>query len=144
MKKQIFRIFAMIWMIAIFILSAQEATASSATSSYFLQVFIDYFSLNLNEYDSLWGFLIFLIRKSAHIFEYFVLTLLLYGSMSDKRNRKMKALLFATLYACSDEIHQLFVVGRSGALIDVFVDMIGMIGAIALIEAYSYLKKERR
>ena len=64
--------------------------------------------------------------------------------MSDKRNRKMKALLFATLYACSDEIHQLFVVGRSGALIDVFVDMIGMIGAIAVIEAYSYLKKERR
>ena len=35
------------------------------------------------------------------------------------------SLLICFLYACSDEIHQLFIVGRSGNAYDVLIDTIG-------------------
>ena len=34
-------------------------------------------------------------------------------------------IIFCFLYACSDEIHQLFIPGRSGELLDVLIDTTG-------------------
>ncbi len=144
MKKKIFMIFTVLWMIVIFVFSAQEASVSSATSSYILQMIIDKISLNLQIYDPIWDVLIFLLRKSAHIFEYFVLTILFYGTFEDQKHRIFITILATFFYACTDEIHQLFVEGRSGAIIDVGVDMIGCIIAMIIIVMirYWYKKKE--
>ena len=35
------------------------------------------------------------------------------------------SILFTTLYACTDEIHQLFVEGRSGEIRDIIIDGLG-------------------
>ena len=67
----------------------------------------------------------------AHITEYFIFTFLLYNAF---RNTFDLTALFlfiypagaAILYAISDEIHQLFVVGRSGSPKDVLIDSIGV------------------
>ena len=40
---------------------------------------------------------------------------------------------FCFLYACSDEYHQTFVPGRAGAMIDVAVDMAGVLFGLALV-----------
>ena len=47
------------------------------------------------------------------------------------------------LYACTDEIHQLFVPGRSGMIRDVFIDSIGGIIGISIISIYENIKKRK-
>lgn len=80
----------------------------------------------------------FLVRKAAHVTEYFILTLFIsLGLIKGMGLRRNKTLFFmgiiAFAYATSDEIHQRFVGGRSGNVKDVFIDGIGIILAIFLI-----------
>ena len=51
------------------------------------------------------------------------------------------AVFFAFLYACSDEVHQLFVVGRAGQVKDVFIDTFGSFLGVLL---YSFIYRFRR
>ncbi|MDP2830979.1 MAG: VanZ family protein, partial [Candidatus Omnitrophota bacterium] len=60
----------------------------------------------------------FLLRKIAHITEYFVFTFLLYRAFSGSFKMNVSRLfmypsVFSFLYAISDETHQYFVLGRS-------------------------------
>ena len=50
------------------------------------------------------------------------------------------AILFCLIYACSDEIHQLFVSGRSGNLLDVMIDLLGSLCSILPIY---FIRKHR-
>lgn len=81
-----------------------------------------------------------ILRKSAHIFEYFILFILVYNYINlelakeqvffKKQSRLFISLLatFLTiLYAITDEIHQSFVPGRGPAFKDVIIDTIGVI-----------------
>lgn len=43
------------------------------------------------------------------------------------------SLLIGTEYAIIDEIHQLFIDGRSGQIVDVFIDAIGIAIGICLL-----------
>jgi VanZ family protein len=67
----------------------------------------------------------FVTRKSAHIFEYFVLSLLIYRAIGYKR--AYLAILLTLLYAASDEYHQSFVPQRTGALSDIIYDLSGIL-----------------
>ena len=69
------------------------------------------------------------VRKTAHFTLYFLLGLA-YISFLKEFNLNDKKLLiytiiFVFIYACSDEIHQLFIPGRSGELLDVLIDTTG-------------------
>lgn len=47
------------------------------------------------------------------------------------------SILMCVIYACSDEIHQLFVFGRSGEIRDVLIDFIGsFIGILIVYKSY--------
>ena len=88
---------------------------------------------NENNRESMIEAVQFPIRKAAHMTEYAILFLLSYLatvkiSMSQSRfyNRSI-AVLISLLYACSDEMHQLLVPGRSGRMIDVGIDMAGVL-----------------
>ena len=142
MKKKFFVVLTLIWMIVIFAFSAQEASVSSDTSSYVLQVIVDKLSINVEYQDPLWQPLIFLLRKSAHILEYMILTFFAYGALEFEDKRILKTIGIVFLYACSDEIHQLFVMGRSGSFIDVLVDMIGVMVALLILKVMRMLKKK--
>lgn len=80
----------------------------------------------------------FLLRKIAHVTEYFVLAALLYRAFDGTFD--LGSLLLAVypagsavLYAMSDELHQSFVAGRHGCLQDVLIDSIGVLVFYAVI-----------
>ena len=78
------------------------------------------------------------IRKSAHLFEYAVLSALWYLALNtgEKKNTAFPvrtALLIAIFYACLDELHQGFVASRTGSVTDVGIDAIGaVLGILSL------------
>lgn len=69
------------------------------------------------------------VRKLAHIFLYFVLAILvtwLLKSYNLEYNQMfLYSIMICILYSFSDEIHQLFISGRNGSIIDVFIDNLG-------------------
>jgi len=69
--------------------------------------------------DKFW--LNFFFFKTLHFCEYAVLFFLNAGFLKNKKT----ALIFTLLYAAFDEIHQLFVPTRQGALRDFFIDTLG-------------------
>lgn len=82
----------------------------------------------------------FPIRKLAHMTEYAVLAMLLalhlgsyaFGS-KNLQLRLLLAWLIAAAYAATDEVHQLFVDGRSGSFVDVCIDSAGaFLGVLCL------------
>ena len=136
MRKRIFLVLTLIWMIFIFYLSHQPATISASQSGGFMDMLTKLPIIGglLDELMKL-SFAEFLIRKSAHMFLYFVLAILIYMSISKGYTYKYYILTFvlSAMYACSDEIHQLFIVGRSGEIRDVLVDSTGALIGLLLI-----------
>jgi VanZ family protein len=61
------------------------------------------------------------LRKLAHAAEYAILGVLLLRACRSPR----LAFALATLYAASDELHQVFVAGRQGSPLDVAIDAAG-------------------
>ncbi len=74
----------------------------------------------------------FLLRKIAHVTEYFILTLLTYRGLKLSWNTgptplNLATIAFVLIYALLDEIHQSFVPGRAGTWQDVLFDASGII-----------------
>ena len=146
MRKRIFLFVTLIWMIFIFYLSHQPATISASQSGGFMDMLTKLPIIGglLDELMKL-SFAEFLIRKSAHMFLYFVLAILIYMSISKGCSYKYYILAFvlSAMYACSDEIHQLFIVGRSGEIRDVLVDSTGALIGLIIVYLYNtYIKKK--
>ena len=77
------------------------------------------------------------IRKIAHFSIYTIVGLLLMSLLSTyplKENIKIiTSLGIGVLYAISDEVHQLFISGRSGQITDVLLDSMGVLLGIFLV-----------
>ena len=118
----------------IFIMSSFGHNSSDAQSN----LFVDFIAQNFphvrhgleNNLISL-NTLIFLVRKTAHFTEYAILGALFYLNFIHfpRLNRHFKKILlpiiFSFLYACTDEIHQIFVPGRSSQFRDILIDTLG-------------------
>jgi len=71
-----------------------------------------------------------ILRKLAHLAEYAIL-----GALLDRALRRPQlavAIVFAALYAVTDEVHQAFVEGRHGAPLDVGIDTVGALVGVFL------------
>ena len=73
-------------------------------------------------------FLHFLIRKGAHLFEYFVFSMLLFRAVRAPAEGwqvrwAATALFLAAAFAASDEYHQTFVPSRGPSIHDVLLDI---------------------
>lgn len=126
-----FATFAIIsWIILIFLFSSQVATESSELSGRIVN------SIAPVAPEIIKSSLTFLVRKSAHVFLYFVLGILTANFLvSYKLKAKLVyiySLIFVFVYAITDEIHQLFVAGRSGEVRDVLMDTVAGAVGIAL------------
>ena len=79
----------------------------------------------------------FVIKKSAHVFEYAVFTILMYRALKESGVEKKEAgvysVILALLYGISDEFHQSFTPGRDPRIRDVFFDTIGAVLAVYCI-----------
>lgn len=76
------------------------------------------------------------VRKVAHMTEYAIFACSVYVALAVDglkwRWTKYAALLIVFAYACTDEIHQLFITGRNGSAVDVLIDVTGGLIAIFL------------
>ena len=127
--KSVSWIAAFCWMAVIFYLSHQPGSASSDLSSGIvaeLLKFIDQVapSLEIN-FESFHTF----VRKNAHFIAYLLLSLLSLNAWRSSGLRGPKQLILGfgmcVLFAVTDEIHQLFIEGRSGEVRDVLIDSAG-------------------
>ena len=78
----------------------------------------------------------FLVRKSGHMAVFGMLALLAWRALATTtawRRPWAWALLFAILYAISDELHQGFVAGRHPSPVDVGIDSTGALIAIVAV-----------
>lgn len=119
------------WMCFIFFMSHQPGNVSSNQSDLVLKIF-SFIGIELNDYFG--EVATFIVRKTAHFSEYFILYLLSYNVfryyVKDKKY-SIYLILFVALYAVSDEFHQAFIPGRGPAVRDVLIDTSG--GAFAYI-----------
>ena len=89
------------------------------------------------------------VRKCAHMTEYAILALLVFGMLGSYgmrvcRLRYQIAVVYVFVYASTDEFHQLFVAGRSGQFSDVCIDTIGTVIAMLLLYGLIHLVQKRR
>lgn len=137
-------VLAIMWMCIIFAFSAQTKEESGAVSNSFTYQLVSntrtFFNLDLSDArvkeiaDAIEGF----VRKAAHMTEYGVLSVLIFiwigqWEMSLLRHGATAAGA-AAVYAATDEIHQLFVPGRSGRFTDVCIDSAGaVLGVVVFV-----------
>jgi VanZ family protein len=93
---------------------------------------IFYFSAQSSTGEHPWWDVIF--RKLGHVTGYAMLTALWWWALRPVTRRALPiAICIALAYACTDELHQTFVHGRTGTPVDVLIDSIGMAIAALLI-----------
>lgn len=131
-RKVIKTILVLLWMAMIFLLSNEEAVKSSKKSDGLIIRSVELFtgkSLSIQEKEKVLKYLVFPVRKCAHLSLYLILGILVISLLREYMviNTKLVllSLLICFLYACSDEIHQLFVPGRSCEVRDVLIDTLG-------------------
>ncbi len=131
--KKIWWSLIVIWCGFIFFQSNQPAHISSAESGIFVDLMDGMLTPFIGRGDR--EIYSFIIRKTAHFTEYFILGLLLFkGFFSEGKLKKAFVVSFfaGLLYAVSDEIHQYFIPGREMRAFDVFIDSLGVIAGLGL------------
>ncbi len=142
-------------MIMIFCFSAQPADLSSQTSGRFTEWLIkllvpDFSAQDPVRQEEIRSLITVLVRKTAHVAEYAMLGLSLMLHMHELAKKKglrkpgLTSLLIGVLYAASDEIHQIFVPGRSGEAKDVLLDSAGVLLGILLLIAVRMIGQKRQ
>ena len=133
-----------LWIVFIFGNSLQIADISSEHSSFIKDLinmilsYIPFVDIELNS---------FVIRKLAHMFEFFVLSMLcaktlLVSNYFNKYDNKLRMLeiIFCFGVASIDETIQLFVPGRAVLFSDVLIDTSGAIIAMIILTVINKLK----
>ena len=144
MKKVINIILIILWMGLIFVLSNDTAEESSKKSDGLIVRCVQDIikrDLSTKEKEKVLKYLVNPVRKSAHFFLYFVLGILIINLFKSFELFNYKTILLAILlcflYACSDEIHQLFIKGRSCEVRDILIDTIGSLSGISVYYLFS-------
>ncbi len=161
MKQKISFMLVIIWMIIIFILSGMPGEESNNKSQRAITKAVEQTVSvtngmgitdkhpSVNKMKSVTQKLNIVLRKCMHCIEFFILAIFLmnalrYSKISTK-GTCLLAIILGFLYACTDEIHQLFVVGRTAKFKDILIDTAGVIiGVIVYVLLRRlYLKREK-
>lgn len=138
----VFWVLSAVCMAVIFYFSSRTATVSTGQSNVFVQWLI-----NLFGESALW---VFIVRKSAHCLEFTGLAFLLSWAVLFTKGKANIVIPFiiASLYGVSDEVHQIFVEGRSCELRDWAIDslgaVLGVIGFIVILKIVDEIIRSKR
>ena len=131
MKKIIKLILVLLVMITIFIFSNDSRKASSNKSDSLISRTVEIIlnrKLTNKEKEIYISKYVVIVRKTAHFTLYFLLGLFYISFLKefnlDNKKLLIYTIIFVFIYACSDEVHQIFV-GRSGEVLDVLLDTLG-------------------
>ncbi len=152
MRRKIFLVLTILWMITIFAFSSRPGELSSRDSGQIGmligKVFVPEFNQWSEEEQKYFAEEIdYPIRKTAHAMEYTVLGILTMGLFMDQKQLGKKRFLLAWLlasgYAVTDELHQLFVPERSCRIFDVMVDSAGALAGVLILLWIERLRYKR-
>lgn len=157
-RKIVLRIILLILLLSlmatIFVFSHQPATVSGQVSGGLIYRFLNFIvsgfdSLTEAEKAQMVEDLQYIVRKGAHALCYSTMGALSMGLMStfDFKKRVLPAVfafLISFLYSVSDEVHQLFIEGRSGQFSDVILDGCGAILGIVVVGFFIWIVRKRR
>lgn len=130
-------------MVVIFVHSAMPAEVSSVESSVFERLVASVLGVAPESVT-------FAVRKCAHFTEYLVLGLfMMLAAIHSRRQKKLfftglVTWIIGTAYAISDEVHQLFVPGRSCELRDMCIDAAGVLCGGLIIAAIRHRRMRKR
>lgn len=149
--KWVFWILTVLIMVMIFLFSAQEAVESQKTSESFTKKVLSV-SKNFKELPEIKQNMVvekvqFSVRKAAHFSVYTLLGISLLSAMQlsfKKRFLWLYSYVIATFYAVTDEFHQLFVIGRSCRVGDMFIDSMGALSGILIVLIITTLYKNKK
>lgn len=133
MKKVISVLLVIIWMIFIFVMSSSSSNQSNNQSGFFVDIIVNIFNISNVDMVTL------VVRKMAHLAEYFILGILLSNMFKCFDKKIYISVIMCILYAISDEIHQLYVPGRSGQFVDVVIDSVGGIFGYSIFMYWNYI-----
>ena len=129
-------------MLTIFLFSSQSGSDSTSTSSGLIVRLLKAFYPNFNGMDALAqqdvidSFQL-LVRKGAHFSIYALLgaatSCAVLTHFWAHKVRFVTSFAICAVYAASDEVHQLFIPDRSGAVLDVVIDSCGALLGIAFV-----------
>ena len=138
-------------MITIFVLSAQDNTSTNILSRKVTEriakvIFFDYDTISMTTQNEIIIGLNKFVRKLAHFTMYFMLGFyLFFGTLVFNFRNRFRFLIAAGIciaYAISDELHQLFVSGRTGQIRDVIIDSSGaFLGIICCFALFAVVEK---
>ena len=146
----------LLWSTVIFLMSSQTGEESSQASGgltvkLVTVLFPDFDSKDAAAQDKIYSGVSFFVRKTAHFTEYFILAFFAFFALerSIKINNSLilsffGSVLYAVLFAVTDEIHQTSVSGRAGRFTDVLIDSAGALTAAAIcFLTVKYLEKRK-
>lgn len=151
----IFAVLTIACMIVIFLFSSDNAGRSSSKSGKVtetaVEVFVrDYDDLSKSKQASIMDKAEHIVRKLAH---YSIYTSLGFCASMTVGRRKIKSrktlgiIGFCFIYACSDELHQHFVPGRSCMFTDVLIDtggaLTGLLLSLAVFALAGWISQKR-
>lgn len=120
-------------------LSSQDKTTSGTNSLSILTAIAEFLSktFHINIGDDNIRRLHNLFRKMAHFSIYTILSIFAYNTfqvvISQKKYVVVATFAFCLLTAITDELHQIFVPGRSGEVRDVLIDTLGVCFGLVLV-----------
>jgi VanZ family protein len=134
----------LIWLVVIF-LGSTSVMSAEHTSRYIVP-FLLWLKPGMSP-TAIWTILV-VVRKCAHVSEYAVLALLLWRALRSVRALQPKTLAVfgavlggCTLFAASDEFHQMFVNSRTPSVRDVFLDVAGAL--VGLLIAVTFARRDK-
>lgn len=130
MKRIVYAILVIMWMGTVFYFSNQASDDSSKSSGRITEAVVKIITKEPeNAPQELKERVEVIVRKTAHFSIYALGAFLIAGLISTtnvtNKNLVIISILLTALYACSDEIHQLFIPGRSCEVRDIFIDTLG-------------------
>ena len=133
------------WLLIIFTFSNMDTNKSNGKSKNIIYSVVKIFDQNEKEAKTIANKLNLPLRKGMHMFEYFVLSILLLTLIKNIKNIKNKyilVLLMCFLYSLTDEFHQLFITGRTGQFKDCIIDTIGAIIGLLVYNKIKRIKEK--
>ncbi|MCD8188388.1 MAG: VanZ family protein [Ruminococcus sp.] len=136
----VFACLSILCMAVIFLFSSENGDASSDTSGFFTNIiaksFVDnYDAMTTSEQADITSVIDHIVRKAAHFSIYAALGLCVSFTVGRRRffsAGTAAALLICFCYACTDELHQLFVPDRNCHFTDVLIDTCGSLVGISI------------
>ena len=156
MIQMIKLLFVIIWMIIVFCFSNEAGEKSSNTSGIFTHKIVTILTSYTNGDErtkiNMEERLEPIIRKLAHYTLYTIggMVILNYINTYNVETKKkiITSIIIGSVYSATDEVHQIFMEGRSASIIDIGIDTLGVLTGVCvflcLLKIYRIIQKKEK